>query len=147
VASKREPYTEEEDAVIARLWFTHTRTEIAHHLPGRSAESLTKQARRLGLPSKGCSKIVFTEEQMQRMCEMHTGGNTYQQIADEFETSLYKVFKILSSRGATQKYSWERKAREAAAAQELAPLEIAPGNFAVDARSYELITGRTPWGP
>jgi hypothetical protein len=141
---KHQPYTAEEDAVIVRLWFTHTRAEIAHQLPGRSADSLTKQARRLGLPSKGCSKVVFTGEQMQRMCEMHAGEHTYQQIADEFETSLYKVFKILSSRGVTQKYSWERKAREAAAAQELEPLEIAPGNFAVDARSYELITGRTP---
>jgi uncharacterized glyoxalase superfamily metalloenzyme YdcJ len=141
---KRQPYTEEEDGVIVRLWFTHTRAEIAHHPPGRSAESLTKQARRLGLPSKGCSKIVFTEEQMQQMCEMHSDEHTYQQIADKFETSIYKVFKILSSRGVTQKYLWERKAREKAAAQKLEPLEIAPGNFAVDARSYELITGRTP---
>ena len=138
-------WTAEEDAVIVRLRPTHTRAEIAQHLPGRSADSITQRARQLGLESKGKPKIVFTAEQIQKMCEMHANRTTYEEIADHFDVSLYIIFRTLSSQGVTRKNVWNRKPRpNDDAPEDLEPLEIAPGNFAADARSYLLITGREP---
>ena len=139
-------WAKDEDELIRRMWSGHTVVQISHRLINRSAESVSKRGRKLGLPSKARVPVKFTEEQIQEIISLRD-THKYEEIAAKFGVSVYPIYKILHPLRLPRKHSGPAKGTVPSRPPPpvkagLQPLEIAPGNFAVDARSYELITGR-----
>jgi hypothetical protein len=137
-------YSPAEDALIVGMWPSHKIKDIAGVLE-RDDASISERAKKLGLPSKAIRSITFTEEQAETMVAMRP-NHTLKQIADHLGVSIFPVqqffFKLRDPwRALPQRVETRKPKKEPYI---LAPMEFAPGHFAVDVRSYELITGRTP---
>ncbi len=134
----------DEDKKIAQWWPDHTAVEIAHKLSDRTPWAVGDRARRLGLPSKSRPPINFTEEDIETIVLMRE-AHTLKEIAAYFKCSVYPISIILTKRGLGRvaqrrrgpPKGWPGMKKSNAP---LRPLEMSHGHFAVDARSYELIT-------